>query len=161
VADRQLFAGQGLSAIDAKGRVAIPACLRSILDANSAGRSLVIARHPDRPCIIGHDRGWLDELNLRIKQDEEREKAAGRPFDYYAAVEDAFGQVEELPYDPSGRFILPPFFKHKGDLSDLAFFYGSGPFFAIWNPRFLLENRVAHSKAAEGAEYFMREKGLL
>lgn len=160
MATRQVYAGQGLSAIDAKGRVSVPANLRAILEANSDGRTLVIARHPTQPCIIGHDRGWLAELDARLKEEEAREKAAGRPFDYYAAAEDVFGQVDEVPYDGSGRFILPPFFKHKGDLADLAFFHGAGPFFTIWNPRVLLADPTLHPKAAEGAAYFMAERGM-
>jgi MraZ protein len=158
-----MFAGQGMSAIDAKGRVGIPACLRTILETNSPNsdsRTLVVARHPTHRCIIGHDRGWLSLLDQRIRDDEAREKAAGRPFDYYAASEEVFGQVEEVPFDSSGRFILPPFFKNKGELSDLAFFFGSGPFFLIWNPRILIENRESYPRAAEGAEFFMRERGM-
>jgi MraZ protein len=160
VSERELFAGQGLSAIDAKGRCAIPACLRATLELNSEGRALVIARHPESPCITGYDRGWLKELNGRIEREEERERTAGRAFDYYATSRRAFGQVEDVPYDGSGRFVFPPFFKHKGQLSDLAFFFGSGQFFEIWNPRLLLENPSLNPDAAEGAEFFMAEKGL-
>ncbi len=161
VAERELFAGQGLSAIDAKGRVAIPACLRATLEINSDGRQLVVAPHPEASCITGYDRGWLKTLDQRNQREEERERAAGRPFDYYAASRRAFGQAEDVPYDTSGRFIFPPFFKHKGKLDDLAFFFGSGPFFEIWNPRILIENPALNPDAAEGAEYFMREKGYL
>jgi MraZ protein len=161
VTERELFAGQGLSAIDAKGRVAIPACLRVTLETNSEARAVVIARHPESPCITGYDRGWLKELNRRIEREEERERTAGREFDYFAKSRRAFGQVEDVPFDSSGRFILPPFFKHKGQLTDLALFFGSGQFFEIWNPRLLLENPSLNPDAADSAEYYMREKGLL
>jgi MraZ protein len=159
---RAIYSGQGLSGIDAKGRVGIPAGLRATLEGNSDGRTLVIARHPNLQCIVGHDRGWLSVLEERLRADEERERAAGREFDYYAAAEKAFGQAEEVPYDSSGRFILPNFMKHIGDLDDLAFFFGAGPFFMIWNPRLLIEKGGAdHARAIEGAKFFMREKGLL
>jgi MraZ protein len=165
VIERELFAGQGLSAIDAKGRVAIPACLRATLEANghihNSTRQMVVAPHPESACITGYDRGWLKTLDQRIQREEERERSAGRPFDYYAASRRAFGQAEDVPYDPSGRFIFPAFFKHKGKLEDLAFFFGAGQFFEIWNPRILIANPELNPDAAEGAEYFMREKGLL
>lgn len=158
---RQVYAGQGLSAIDAKGRVSIPANLRAILEANSDGRTISLAPHATKPCLVGHDRAWLSELDLRLKEEEARERAAGRPFDYYAAAEDAFGQIDHQPYDGSGRFVLPAFHRQKGKLEDLAFFHGSGPFFMIWNPRLLLADPAANPKAAEGAAFFMAEKGLV
>jgi MraZ protein len=159
---RELFAGHGLSVIDAKGRVAIPVSLRATLEANGKGRKLVmIARHPDSPCLIGFDRARLYQINDRIDHEEDRERVAGRPYDYYAKIRRAFGQAEETPFDDSGRFILPSFLRSKGGLDDLAYFFGTGQFFEIWNPRPLLADAALNPDAAEGAEWFMTEKGLI
>jgi MraZ protein len=137
---RELFAGHGLSVIDAKGRVAIPVSLRATLEANGKGRKLVmIARHPDSPCLIGFDRARLHQINDRIDHEEDRERVAGRPYDYYAKIRRAFGQAEET----------------------LAYFFGTGQFFEIWNPRPLLADAALNPDAAEGAEWFMTEKGLI
>jgi MraZ protein len=162
VLERELFAGHGLSAIGANSRVAIPASLRTTLEANGKGRKLVmIARHPESPCLIGFDRARLHQINDRIDREEERERVAGRPYDYYAKMRRAFGQAEETPFDDSGRFILPGFLRSKAGLTDQAYFYGSGQFFDIWNPWLLMEKPELDPDAAEGAEYFLTEKNLL
>jgi MraZ protein len=162
VETRELFAGHGLSVIDAKGRVAIPVSLRATLEANGKGRKQVmIARHPESPCLIGFDRARLHQINARIDHEEDRERVAGRPYDYYTKMRRAFGQAEETPFDDSGRFIFPSFFMQKGGLDSLAYFFGAGQFFEIWNPRALIADPSLNEDAAEGAEWFMSEKGLL
>ena len=39
-----------------------------------------------------------------------------------------------MPFDDSGRFILPDFMVELGGLDDQLFFQGGGAFFTIWNP---------------------------
>jgi MraZ protein len=162
VLERELFAGHGLSAIGANGRVAIPASLRATLETNSPGRKQVmIARHPESPCLIGFDRARLNLINARIDQEEDRERVAGRPYEYYAKMSRAFGQAEETPFDDSCRFILPSFLRSKGGLKDHAYFFAAGQFFDIWNPWLLREKPELNPDAAEGAEWFLAEKGLI
>ena len=47
----------------------------------------------------------------------------------------AFAATEEVPYDSSGRIVLPPMMRRKGQIGDLALFLGTGETFQIWNPR--------------------------
>ncbi len=54
----------------------------------------------------------------------------------------AFGASEEVPYDPSGRVVLPPMMRRKGRIEDLALFLGAGETFQIWNPRLFLDDRA-------------------
>jgi MraZ protein len=39
-----------------------------------------------------------------------------------------------VPFDDSGRFVLPERFFKLGGLSDSAFFQGGGKQFTIWSP---------------------------
>ena len=39
-----------------------------------------------------------------------------------------------VPFDDSGRFVLPERFFKLGALSDAVFFQGGGKMFTIWNP---------------------------
>ncbi len=159
VSERGLFRGHALNAIDAKGRVAIPAFLRAVIEKNSDGRVLIIAKHDCDPCLMGYDRGWSALLHDRLEREEERERTAGRAFDYHNSNRRAFGLVEEVPYDSSGRFILPSFFRQRAQLTDQGFFFGTGNTFEIWNPRLLVETPGVDPEMKEIATFLMNERG--
>jgi MraZ protein len=159
VSERGLFRGHALNAIDAKGRVAIPAFLRAVIEKNSDGRFLIIAKHECDPCLTGYDRGWSQLLHARLERDEEIERAAGRTFDRHNSNRRAFGLVEEVPYDASGRFILPEFFRRKAQLKDSAFFFGTANTFEIWNPRLLLETPGIDEEMKEIASFLVAQRG--
>ena len=52
----------------------------------------------------------------------------------------AFAATEEVPYDSSGRILMPPMMRRKGEIGDLALFLGAGETFQIWNPQRLLDD---------------------
>lgn len=160
VGDRELFRGHALNAIDGKGRVAVPAFLRSAIEKNGDGRVLIIAKHQQDPCLTGYDRGWSRLLHDRLEREEERERAAGRDFDYFNSNRRAFGLVEEVPFDASGRFILPTFFRAKAQLTELAFFFGTGNIFEIWNPNLLIDTPGIDEETKDVAAFLMAERGV-
>ena len=61
----------------------------------------------------------------------------------------AFAATEEVPYDSSGRILLPPMMRRKGEIGDLALFLGTGETFQIWNPKLLLKD-AAHPRGPQG-----------
>lgn len=65
-----------------------------------------------------------------------------------------------MPYDASGRFILPAFFRNKAQLDDLAFFFGTGNTFEIWNPRLLVDTAGVDEETKDVAAFLMAEKGV-
>jgi MraZ protein len=160
VSDRELFRGHALNAIDGKGRVAIPAFLRSAVEKNGDGRVLIVAKHPVDPCLIGYDRGWSRLLHDRLEREEARERDAGREFDYHNSNRRAFGLVEEVPFDASGRFILPAFLRQKAALDDAGFFFGTGNTFEIWSPRCLFDAPTVDSEIKEVARFLMAGRGM-
>ena len=44
----------------------------------------------------------------------------------------------EVPFDESGRFVMPGHLAQLGGLGDEAYFNGNGPFFTIWTPDALM-----------------------
>ncbi|MEI9928495.1 MAG: division/cell wall cluster transcriptional repressor MraZ [Sphingomonas sp.] len=121
--------------MDEKGRVAIPADLRAAVERNSDLRAIVVGRHPFDPCLSAHDLSWSNEKFQRI------DKPLESPFeaaDATRAKRRAFGAVERAPFDVSGRFVIPPFFRQKAQIGKWAFFNGSGETFDIWAPEVLL-----------------------
>lgn len=133
--ERGLFRGHGLQAIDGKGRVAIPAPLRAVIERNSGDRVLLLSLHASDGCLTGADTGHSQIEYDRLQRDESRALDAGRAVDRDNIARLAFGGGEELPFDASGRFILPAFYRDAAQLTDLAFFVGTGERFEIWNPQ--------------------------
>jgi MraZ protein len=72
----------------------------------------------------------------------------------------AFAATEEVPYDPSGRIVLPPMMRRKGDLQDLALFLGTGETFQIWNPKLLLKDPRIPEDLKDITRFRLEEKGL-
>jgi MraZ protein len=159
VADRELFEGFALQAVDQKGRVAIPADLRNAAERNSDIRQIVVGLHPNDPCLSAHDLSWSKEKYDRIDRKEQLAADRGEDADYRAKRR-AFGQVEKAPYDDSGRFVIPPFFRMKAGIQKWALFYGSGETFDIWAPERLMSDPEADPTLREICEYLCQAKGV-
>ena len=158
VSGRGLYKGHTLNAIDAKGRVVIPAGLRQIVEQNGTGRLLVIGKHDSDPCLIGYDSGWAMHLHAqRTHRDSVQFDKNGTPAGSNPNRR-AFGMTEDVPFDPSGRFVLPPFYKSRAKLDDLAFFLGTGDTFEIWNPHVLIETPDIDEEIKEIAAYEMQRR---
>lgn len=156
VSNRDLFHGFSLQSVDDKGRVAIPADLRETLDANSAAKQVLIARHPSLPCLVCYDAGWAQELNERLNNLARAAKAEGRPFD--EAAERRALRAEKATYDANGRFVIPSFERDRAGIGKWAFFVGDSDTFQIWSPEQLiaadiddddLKDRCRHYAAAK------------
>jgi MraZ protein len=158
VTDTGLYIGSALQGVDRKGRVAIPADFRAVIEQNSATRTVMVSFHPTLPCLRGFDSQWA----AAAEADFRRRLLAGENAESIAAErEAAFGEVEQAPFDPSGRFILPDFFRSEAEIDDRAFFIGAGPTFNIWAPSLLVKSdsvpdrvrrRCAHLLAGKARE---------
>lgn len=159
VADRELFEGFALQAVDLKGRVAIPADLRAAAERNSDIRQIVVGLHPEDPCLSAHDLSWSKEKYDRLDRKEALAEERGSEVDPRAKRR-AFGQVEKAPFDDSGRFVIPPFFRMKAKIGKWAFFNGSGETFDVWAPEVLLADENADPGLREICEYLCQSKGV-
>lgn len=157
--DREEFIGNGLQAIDAKGRVGLPADLRVQMEANSGSRSLFVDLHEDEDCLVAFDRGFVKMRREQIDRDEAYDRGNGQAFDRALARRAPFASAEPLPFDASGRFILPPYFRDAVALTDFAFIVGALDFVEIWNPVAMLDNPRAASKAKRAAEWHLKQRG--
>ena len=66
--------------------------------------------------------------------------------------------TEDVPYDTSGRIVLPPMMRRKGQIEDLALFVGVGGTVEIWNPRLAMEQ--GDRDLREIAAWRLEEKGI-
>jgi MraZ protein len=152
-----LFNGSALNAVDAKGRLSVPAFIRSVVERRSDARGLIIGAHEVDPCLTAYDLNYA--RNLYAENERRRLVEEGTdPQAHFARARRTFGITEEVPYDSSGRIILPPMMRRKGRIEDLALFVGVGGTFEIWNPRLALESGDADLR--ELAAYRLEEKGV-
>ena len=151
-----LFNGSALNAVDAKGRLSVPAFIRSVIERRSDARAIIIAAHEVDPCLIAYDRNYARHLYLENERRRLSEEAA-EPQAHFARARRTFGVTEEVPYDTSGRIILPPMMRRKGRIDDLALFIGTGGTFEIWNPQLALQS--GDPELSELAAYRLEERG--
>ncbi len=154
-----LFNGSALSAVDAKGRLSVPAFIRGVIERRSDAKAVVIGMHEVSPCLNAYDRGYAKILYTENERRRLMEEAAGGDLvAHHARARRTFGLTEDVPYDPSGRIILPPMMRRKGQIEDLALFVGVGGTFEIWNPHVALES--GDEDLRELAAYRLEERGL-
>lgn len=163
VSGKDIYKGYALQQIDAKGRVAIPAFLRDTLTAcntrfdDKDSASIILAMHETDPCLIGYDRDYdsrlLAELSQRARTHAGNDGAPKSLILREAMLSDT------VPFDVSGRFIMPPFYREELELRRYAFFMGLGDYFEIWDPGKLVDCATAAPKMKSVVRFLMKEKG--
>ncbi len=152
-----LFNGSALNAVDAKGRLSVPAFIRSVIERRSDARAIIIGAHEIDPCLTAYDRNHARALYVENERRRLNEEAAN-PSAHFARARRTFGVTEEVPYDSSGRIILPPMMRRKGRIEDLALFVGVGGTFEIWNPSLALES--GDEDLRDLAAFRLEERGM-
>jgi MraZ protein len=158
VSNWELIGGHALATVDAKGRVALPLDFRTAIQANAGQRSVFIARHDSDPCLTGYDKSWQNEFHDRLDAREEALTAAGEPIDYNIKRRFMGGGLA-VTFDEAGRFILPDYHRDRANIGGLAFFYGWGRTFDIWDPQTLIGAAHADAVMRDICEYEMSRKG--
>ena len=164
MASRSWYQGDGIGLVDDKGRVAIPAALRQALTANSpkgegkSGGTVVIGAHQSNKCLVAYDPGYLDLLTAKLEKRETEHTADDGELDYNIKRRAASG--EAVPFDGSGRFIMPAFPRFYAGIGAHAFFYGVLDYIEIWNPKTLIATEGYPEVAKEMARFYMAEKGV-
>jgi len=161
VALEHLFQGSALNAVDAKGRVSVPAFLRSVVERRGDARSIILAKHEAFPCLSAYDPAYAALKHAKLERlFEKQEGDADAALEYQQRNLMAFAATEEVPYDSSGRIVLPPMMRRKGELDDLALFLGTGETFQIWNPRLLLAEARVPDDLKDIARFRLEERGV-
>lgn len=133
------YSGSGISAIDDKGRLSVPAFLRKDLIASSDGRVLCLGKHEKWDCLVGFGLSRKIDMLAEIDKEEEIAIARSQPYDRDAAGARKFSSLQELSFDASGRFVLPPMLQAIGGLKDNVIFHGIGKTFCLWAPQALMD----------------------
>ena len=156
-----LFQGSALNGVDAKGRVSVPAFLRTVIERRGDARTIVLAKHEQFPALAAYDPAYAAQKHLKLERLLEKEETSpDAEMAYQRRTLMAFGASEEVPYDSSGRIVLPPMMRRKGQIEELALFIGAGETFQVWNPRLFLADPNVPDDLKDIARFRLEERGL-
>ncbi|MCB2088013.1 MAG: division/cell wall cluster transcriptional repressor MraZ [Sphingomonadaceae bacterium] len=127
------FSGQAYSPQGDKGRFVLPPLFRKAVRDSSDGRVLCLAKHERWNCLVGFGLSRKPELEEQLDREERIAIETGKDFDRDLRAMQLFGFVE-VPFDDSGRFVMPDHLTTLGKVEDGLYFQGAGRFFTIWNP---------------------------
>ncbi len=170
---KDFFHGYALNAVDAKGRVSVPASFRSVIERRARrallpgevvanDRILLIGEHERASCLQAFDPTYSQMLFAQI---EKRVDAMGGEVDALAALDDAqldaFGAANEINYDERGGVVLSPSAAvcRRGS-GGLAWFVGAGATFQIWEPARFLKDGQDKPRLIRALENTLSDKGI-
>jgi MraZ protein len=72
------FQGSALNAVDAKGRLSVPAFVRGVIERRSDSRAVVVGAHEISPCLTAYGRNYARNLwtDLERRRLAEEDRAA-------------------------------------------------------------------------------------
>lgn len=127
------YSGQAFSPAGDKGRFVLPPLFRKAVKESSEGRILCLAKHERWNCLTGFGLSRRIELEAQLDREENIAIERDRDFDRDLRAMQLFGFVE-VPFDESGRFVMPDHLASLANIEDGLYFQGAGRFFTIWNP---------------------------
>lgn len=164
MSERALYRGKGLGLVDDKGRVAIPNALRAALAKNAPradgkdGGTVILAPHPKFRCLIAYDPAYAAAMDADVERMEAEALARSGERDYGIAAR--ANATEEVPFDGSGRFIMPAFERRYAGIDGAAFFHGDSRTITIWSPTVLLAIEDFDPFLKEACQWACEEKGI-
>lgn len=129
------YSGQAYSPSGDKSRFVLPPAFRKAVKESSGGsRILCLAAHEKFDCLVGFGLARIDKLNERLDREEHNAiQMRDASFDRDVRAAQMFG-FEQLPFDDSGRFVMPEHLRELGKVGDGLYFHAAGELFFIWNP---------------------------
>jgi MraZ protein len=145
------YNGQAYSPAGEKGRFVLPAEFRKAVKESSGGnRTLCLASHGKFDCLIGFGLSRIAQLHAQLDREEDRAIARGDlGFERDVRAAQLFG-FSQLPFDESGRFVMPEHLRELGKVADGLYFQAAGDFFFVWSPA-ELERMGPEWKGAQAA----------
>jgi len=134
VVQPRIYSGYGLSQKGDKGRFILPPELRrQVRDASENQNVLCVAKHQKWNCLIGF--GTTRESEFHAILERERQDARDRgdsEWDWDVRSQQLVSYTR-LPFDESGRFLVPDHLLKIGRIGDEIYFQGSNGYIMMWN----------------------------
>jgi len=131
-----VFIGTFENKVDQKGRVSVPAVFRQSL-AGLSFSGIVAFRSHRADAIEGCGMDFMEQMIARVSE-----------IDLFSETHDdlattVFSDSQQLPFDGTGRIMLPQGFREHAGITDRAAFVGMGQLFQIWEPSALERHKAA------------------
>jgi MraZ protein len=117
-----MFQGASALALDAKGRLAVPARHRDVLAATAAGQ-LTITKHPEG-CLL---------LFPRPEWEKFRDKVAALPMTAQGWKRIFLGYAMDVEIDAASRVLIAPELRAAASLGKDVILLGMGSHFELWD----------------------------
>ena len=128
------YSGQGFSLQRDKNRFVLPPQFRKVVKESSDGKAvLCLAKHDRWNCLTGFGYSRVNDFAAQIDREEILAVQAGKEFDRDMRSMQLYG-FQEVPFDGSGRFVMPDHLQALAKIGDQAYFQGAGAFFTVWSP---------------------------
>ncbi|NNC71320.1 MAG: hypothetical protein HKN78_00400 [Sphingomonadaceae bacterium] len=160
------FGGQALNAVDKKGRVSLPAELRSVVERRCAlataadlpvdEKLLYISEDETLPCLVGFDETEQFRLASKLAEDPGDGDPGRRSLVSRGRGANTFAPLQRVVFDKAGRMVLNGLLRDITGIGDFAFFVGNGLVFDIWEP----SRAHAHYTAANDRRMIRIVEGL-
>ena len=128
------YSGQEFSLLRDKGRFVLPALFRKTIKESSANRMvLCIDSHHRWPCLIGFGLSRAETFADLLTREERDAERKGADFDWELR-QTQLNSFRQVPFDDSGRFVLPSYLAELAGIEDQIFFQGGGEVVQLWSP---------------------------
>ncbi len=125
VGEQGMFRGLNAINVDDKGRIAIPARYRHILEEHADGHCVVTIDTEQRCLLLYPEPFWV-EIEAKLESLPSFHPATRR------IQRLLIGHATEIEMDRNGRILLPPLLREYASLDKLVMLVGQGKKFEIW-----------------------------
>ena len=163
------FIGYALNAVDAKGRVSVPAAFRDLIatrckiyaadDATVKDKELQMGLHQDLDRLQAFDAIAQRQVSRDLREAVADLPGAERRRALANLGRGELGNTQPVSFDSAGRMVLPPMLREFAGIGDLALFWGTIDYFEIWDP---MRARAAFADDKRNLmmiDYLLRERG--
>jgi MraZ protein len=151
------YSGQDFSLLRDKGRFVLPAMFRKVVKESSENRSIFcIDTHPEWPCLVGFGLSRAKTFDDLLVAEEARAERTGKDFNWELR-KTQLNSFRQVPFDDSGRFVMPPHLAELRGIEDQIFFQGGGDVVQMWSPARLAEMGEGWENPQAACRYFVAE----
>jgi MraZ protein len=133
MAEPYIYSGPGFSLQRDKNRFVLPSIYRSTIRESSGKDVLCVGKSSEWKCLVGFGLSRMQTFEAQLDAEQARADALGKDFNRTKRGMALYSFVQ-VPFDGSGRFVLPEAQASLANIEDQLFFQGVGPFITIWNP---------------------------
>ena len=147
------YRGQGFSPRGDKGRYVLPPAFRNaIAPGERDPRTLCLAKHDRWNCLTGFDIARTETFEAQLDREQDSAISLKKEFDRDLRSTQLWSFID-VPFDASGRFVLPDHLAELCGIDDGICFLGGSPFFTLWAP----EQLYAAGEAWAGQQALCRK----